>query len=148
MVWDVQISHWNGSISFAYYAVNFLRVSGGSVSLRYQLVRCYNVSKTSVSFRYQLWYLRDMLSWWISLRYQLQRRDDVLAWYLTSRPIWNLNETSLRGRMPGKLVIPPQPFGQHHNVQKCELSHSFCTEQPLFSSIPLFYKISLLPHII
>ena len=62
MVWDVQISHWNGSISFAYYAVNFLSISGGSVSLRYQLVRCYNVSKTLVSFRYHLWRLRDVLS--------------------------------------------------------------------------------------
>ena len=36
--------------------------------------------------------------------YQLRGRDDVLACSATSRPIWDLNEMSLRRRMPGGLA--------------------------------------------
>ena len=118
MVWDVQISYWKGSNSSACNAVNFLGVLGGSVSLRYQLICCYNVSNMWVSFRYQLWGLCHMLSWSVSLRYQLVRRynvsnksvsltyqlrrlDDISPWSTTSPPTQDLNETSLRRRIPG-----------------------------------------------
>ena len=37
----------------------------------------------------------------VSLTYQLRRRNDVLVWSETSQPICDLNETSLRRRMPG-----------------------------------------------
>ena len=36
-----------------------------------------------------------------SFTYQLRRHDDVSAWSATSRPIWELIETSLRRLMPG-----------------------------------------------
>ena len=77
MVQDVQIGHYNGSVSFGYWAVRFFDNSGSSLSLSYQLVRGYNVSKTLVSFRFQLWHLCDALSWSVSVRYQLVRRYHV-----------------------------------------------------------------------
>ena len=41
----------------------------------------------------------------VSFTYQSQRRDDVCAWSTTSRPIWDLNETSLRRHMPDGVLI-------------------------------------------
>ena len=75
---------------------------------RREVVRRYGVSKTSTSFRYQLKRLCDVLSQSDSLRYQLVRRCDVSNWsvlFTTSRPTWDLNETSLPHRMPGGVML-------------------------------------------
>ena len=44
---------------------------------------------------------KDVANRSVSITYQLRHHDDVSAWSTTSRPIWGLNETSLRRRMPG-----------------------------------------------
>ena len=97
MVYNVQIGHFNGSISFGYEAVRFFGISGSSVCLRYQLVRYYNVSKTSVSFRYQLWHLFNVLNWSVSLKYQLVRRYDVSNRWIFSTYQWYVTKASQMG---------------------------------------------------
>ena len=42
---------------------------------------------------------KDVTNRSVSFTYQLQHHDDVSAWSVTSRPILDLNETSLRCRM-------------------------------------------------
>ena len=76
------------------------------VSLIYIPLKCLcDVLSWSVSLRYHLVRRYDVSNWSVSLTYQLRRRDDVLAWSTTYRPIWDLNETSLQGRVPGWLLL-------------------------------------------
>ena len=69
------------------------------VSFRYQLKHLCDVLIWSVSLSYQLVRHYDVSNWSVLFTYQLRHRDDILAWSATSRPIWDLNKTSLRRRM-------------------------------------------------
>ena len=110
-----------GSVSFRYQLVHCYNVSKISFSFRRQLWRLCDVLTwlvtyvpvgtllrrlKLVSFIYvPVRHCKDVSNRSVSLTYQLQRRDDVLAWSTTYRPIWDLNETSLQGRVPGWLLL-------------------------------------------
>ena len=106
------------SVSLRYRLVRNYNISKKSVSFTHQLWRLCDVLSWSVLLRYQLvprpWRLKfvgflyvpmrrhkDVLNRSVSFTYQLRRLADVLAWSATSWPIWDLNETLLRRRMPG-----------------------------------------------
>ena len=61
--------------------------------------------------------------------YQSRRCDDVSAWSATSRPIWDLNETSLRLRMPGGCCLKPIIPRNTYKKQKYFLFASIILEK-------------------
>ena len=77
---------------------------------------------------------KDVSNRSVSVRYQLRRHDDVSAWSAMSRPISDLNETSLRRLMPGgkkplTLFFQARPtplpiINNYYNVQPPYYSNS------------------------
>ena len=91
------------SVSFKYQLKHFCNVLSWSVSLRYQLLRRYDVSNWSVLLTYQWDATKTSL---IDPSHWRTSRDVAMtSQHGPQCLLWNLNETSLRRRMLGSLMV-------------------------------------------
>ena len=85
---------------------------------------------------------KDVSNRSVSFTYQSRRCDDVSAWSATSQPIWDLNEMSLRRRMPGGKLpfVVLQRNTKFHSCTQTVIRSSFTTKCKILKLYPNSYS--------